>query len=119
MHLVGYSYGAIVGFEMARMLRVQGRDCRLIMMDNSFDAVRMYEVIYRQVYKLEVRYSVMSDYQVPTYLQGDIVKSPVFESELTSGLAERIVDGLDKDTLSKNLQKLVFFFVETTSSKST
>ena len=54
VHLVGYSYGAIVAFEMARMLRAQDRQCRLIMIDNSIDAVRIYEAIYRKQYKLEV-----------------------------------------------------------------
>ena len=41
--------------------------------------------------------------------QGDVevVKSPIFESELTTGLAERFVDGLDRPSLSRQLQELV------------
>lgn len=54
--ILGYSFGATIALEMAIMLKRDGKDVNLVMLEGSHKYVAIYSVFYRQ------RYNVKTDF---------------------------------------------------------
>lgn len=82
-HLVGYSYGAIIAFEMACQLQAQlGADA--VQSFTLLDGSVQYMMAYRKMYRKN--YNVMTE---------NLANNPFFESELLCSLTLRFTTTLD------------------------
>ncbi|CAJ0959176.1 unnamed protein product, partial [Mesorhabditis belari] len=94
--LVGYSYGACIGFEMAKTLQeTEGADAveRLILLDGS----HLYMQTYRNVYRMA--FGVTGD---------TLVNNPLFESEIMCAMTLRFANVDYKKFRVELLQQLGF-----------
>lgn len=78
--LVGYSYGACVGFEMATKLQsTEGKDAveSLILLDGSHHYMQTYRKVYRR------SFGVIGE---------DLANNPLFESEIIVAITMRFAN---------------------------